>query len=71
MNESPSRPGRQPWRVVFLGTAVTGLVLLIIFLLIQSNGGFSDSRLLIRLSMVSGTLFILGSIGWGLSVLPG
>jgi hypothetical protein len=56
---------------VFLGTAVTGLVLLIVFLLIQSNGGFSGSRLLIRLSMVSGALFILGSIGWGLSVLSG
>ena len=70
MNETPSHTGRQPLRIVFLGSAATGLVLLVFFLLMRKNGALSDPRAFMRLSIVSGALFIFGSMAWVFSMFP-
>ncbi len=55
---------------MFLGSAMVGLTLLVFFLLLRGNGGFTDSGSFMRMAIVSGALFVLGSLAWVISLIP-
>lgn len=66
MNEtlSGTRNRKRALQLLFLGSAATGLVLLVFFLLVRKNGALSDPAVFMRLFIVSGAVFILGSLAW-------